>query len=97
VAGNHVTSCKVGSLRIASIGLPATHPVVDDAGSVRTARELLSLRTAVCVPMPPPTRRWRCTPAVQEVAEPVLRQAADLAVQAVTAPGLTSRSWLASI
>lgn len=58
--------------------------------SVRTARELLSHQTVVSVPMPAPAPAMVLhAQLVQEVAEPVLKQAADLAVQAVSAAELT--------
>jgi hypothetical protein len=58
--------------------------------ALRTAREQLSTQTVVTVPMPPPVPPMVLhSRIVDEIAEPVLKQAADLAVQAVTAADLT--------
>lgn len=59
--------------------------------SVRTGKEAVSFEAAVSVPLPPPDPAVVINAAqVEQVAEPVLRRAADLAAAAVQAAELTT-------
>jgi hypothetical protein len=77
--------------------LTGTDPAADPDGTrwtvaatVRAAREALSRQAVTTVPMPPPTPPMVVhARLVDELAEPVLKQAATLAAQAVTAADLT--------
>ena len=95
LADPHAGAAAIDDALIAA--LTGSYPAADPDGSrwtvaatVRAAREALSRQAVTTVPMPPPARPMVVhARLVDELAEPVLKQAATLAGQAVTAADLT--------